>query len=470
LNDEGKQNFRIHYSRFIIRYSKEKKDKSDTGRGDGASLVMVRIAVIADDLTGAADTGVQFCPYFADTILLSYGNLLHNAVETLDLAPQALAIHTDSRSLKGDSARERLGQVAHRLLSLSPKHVYKKVDSCLRGNLGAEVEAIMDEMAFDLSLIAPAFPDMGRTTLHDLHLIDGTPVAETELSRDPVTPVAESCLSLVVAGQSRYQVGHVDVGFLDGAGEALVGEIDRLVRGGARHLVFDATNRTHLDRIVGLALGFPEKTLLVGSAGLAESLGRYFPRKGFREKNGRVISSKGNHLMVCGTASERTKLQISTLTERFPYEVITLGPGLLADPAGREALLSKAHFAQSILSENNTIVRIGTPQIREKENNNKPGYRTADQIVEGLGFFTTSLFQRTRPAGLFLTGGDTANAVLKGIRAKGMRLVEEVIPGMAQGMLVGGLMDGLPVVTKAGAFGKSDALVALHEYWKNKSD
>lgn len=75
---------------------------------------------------------------------------------------------------------------------------------------------------------------------------------------------------------------------------------------------------------------------------------------------------------------------------------------------------------------------------------------------------------KTKPASLFLTGGDTANAVLNTFGAKGIRLVGEIVPGMGQGMLIGGPIDGLPVVTKAGAFGKSDTLVALHEYWMNK--
>jgi len=30
-------------------------------------------------------------------------------------------------------------------------------------------------------------------------------------------------------------------------------------------------------------------------------------------------------------------------------------------------------------------------------------------------------------------------------------------------------MDGGPVVTKAGAFGRREALVALHEYWSKRS-
>ena len=63
------------------------------------------------------------------------------------------------------------------------------------------------------------------------------------------------------------------------------------------------------------------------------------------------------------------------------------------------------------------------------------------------------------------SGGDTAAAVLDALGSTGVSIQGQVITGMVQGRIRGGLMDRLPVVTKAGAFGKTDALVRLHEYW-----
>jgi uncharacterized protein YgbK (DUF1537 family) len=408
---------------------------------------MLEITVIADDLTGAADTGVQFCPYFSETILTSYRNLLQ---ESFSGAFQALSIYTNSRSM---------------LLPLYPKHIYKKVDSCLRGNIGAEVDAIMDEMGFDLSFIAPAFPDMGRTTVHDIHLLDGTPVARTEISRDPVTPVNESRLSRVVAAQCGYKVGHVDMEFLGCADDVVSEEITGLVESGARHLAFDTTANAHLDTIVRLALASPKKILLVGSAGLAEALGRQFPKGPLRDKHEKAAFPAGNHLLVCGTVSERTKMQLSTLLETYPYEMISLDPRLLADLKRRDELLSKAHFTQSLLSRNDLIIRIDPPEKRGTEAVENQWPLVSEQIVDGLGFFVGAIIEETKPASLFLSGGDTANAVLKAINAEGIKLSGEIVPGMGRGTLIGGLIDGLPVVTKAGAFGKDDTLIALHEHW-----
>jgi len=76
--------------------------------------------------------------------------------------------------------------------------------------------------------------------------------------------------------------------------------------------------------------------------------------------------------------------------------------------------------------------------------------------------------ERRRPATLFLTGGDTANAILKTLGARGVRLFEEIVPGMVKGAIMGGPINDLLVVTKAGGFGKEDALLCLHKYWEHR--
>ncbi|MGD8297178.1 MAG: four-carbon acid sugar kinase family protein, partial [Desulfobacterales bacterium] len=140
------------------------------------------IVIIADDLTGAADTGVQFCPFYDDTILLSYLQLADAVAPT---PGSALALYTNSRALEMMAAQKRLRSVARGLSELKPFQIYKKMDSCLRGNPGTETEALMDELEYEASFIAPAFPEMGRTTVNGNHLVHGIPVGQTEISRDP---------------------------------------------------------------------------------------------------------------------------------------------------------------------------------------------------------------------------------------------------------------------------------------------
>ena len=64
-------------------------------------------------------------------------------------------------------------------------------------------------------------------------------------------------------------------------------------------------------------------------------------------------------------------------------------------------------------------------------------------------------------AGLVLTGGHTAQLVCGAAGARGIELRSQVLPGLAEGRLVGGQLNGRPVVTKAGGFGDADALLKV---------
>jgi len=80
-----------------------------------------------------------------------------------------------------------------------------------------------------------------------------------------------------------------------------------------------------------------------------------------------------------------------------------------------------------------------------------------------VGRLVAGILTESKPAVLFLTGGDTADAVLSAVKAEGMRIFGEILKGVVQGALIGGPLNGLSVVTKAGAFGHEDTLVELHE-------
>jgi uncharacterized protein YgbK (DUF1537 family) len=427
---------------------------------------MDKIIIIADDLTGGADTGVQFCPFFEETVLVPYYQLPNALSQTGETVSRAISIFTNSRTLDADVARKRLLSVAGRFSHSKPRWIYKKIDSCLRGNLGAEIEAIMDALGFELSFIAPAFPEMGRTTANDIHLVHGVPVNQTEISQDPVAPVSESRVSRLVAQQCRYPVGHVSLDSLQEGEVRLQKEIARLARQGTRHIVFDSTSRDHLD-IISRLLTAPDRRILpVGSAGLAASLGGVLPPGlGSRKDEGRAPAG-GNHLIVSGTTSQVTKMQIKSLLKTYPYKEIVLTPDRLADGNQRNIFLKKASEAAGILSVENVIIRIGPEANGQTGAGQLPRLHRAVSAVEGIGLLVAAVLKRCKPGFLFATGGDTANSILNALDGSGIQILGEIVRGMVHGRLIGGPLNGLAIITKAGAFGKADALVVLHETWE----
>src|SRR4051794_12801076 len=191
----------------------------------------MRIAVIADDLTGAADTGVQLAR-------AGHRTAVAFSAEHADL--DAVVVDTDSRGLPADEAAARVCAAARQLAGAPI--LMKKVDSTLRGPLAAEIGAALEASGRTVAVVAPAFPATGRTTVGGVQLVDGEPVHRTRFARDPVHPVREADLVKLLPG--------------------------------AR--VHDASSEEDLERVVR-SVGDPSSVLWVGSGGLAAALAAVYP-------------------------------------------------------------------------------------------------------------------------------------------------------------------------------------------------
>lgn len=415
---------------------------------------MLELAVIADDLTGAADTGIQFRPALAPIYLVGHRSLPGDAFEP---PARALSIFTASRGQPPYEAHRTVSAACRALGRLAPRRIYKKIDSALRGNVGAELEAVMTALRIEVSFIAPAFIEQGRTTVEGVHRIHGIPVAETEMGRDPVTPVRESRLAEWIGRQTRFPITHIDLATLDRGPTAVAGAIDRAVARGARHVTFDAASPEHLDGIAGLALDRYPGALLCGSAGLARSMARRLGAgrpAALSARNGASGPLVGHWLFVCGSASERLRRQVGVLVDQAGVGIETLAPdGLTAGRAfeGRAAAVQRAARR---LAAGDLVLNLGPPS---------PGPASIDPAVltAGLADIVAGVAAAVRPGGLFLSGGDTALAVLERLGARAVRLECERGSGLVYGILMGGLLEGAAVVTKAGAFGPPDALLAM---------
>jgi uncharacterized protein YgbK (DUF1537 family) len=94
------------------------------------------------------------------------------------------------------------------------------------------------------------------------------------------------------------------------------------------------------------------------------------------------------------------------------------------------------------------------------------------EIIKALATVCTLVMDArgTPPAGLVLTGGDTALGVLQALRISELELAGEISPGIPLAFARSGKFPGLPVITKAGAFGGPGALVRCVRYLEKKID
>ncbi len=419
---------------------------------------MTRIAVIADDLTGANDTGVQFAKQGLATVVL-----LDARKFSCGAASDVIVIDTNSRALPAAEAYAKAAEAARLVRGGGIGTVYKKVDSTLRGNLGAELDAIMDECGLKLAVVAPAFPKTGRVTVGGLHLLNGVPIEASEIARDPHTPVKESSLPALLAAQTRRRVAHIGLKTMLAGEAAIAAELARLAEEGAEVIACDAWQDGQLKDLALAIAASGLAALWVGSAGLAEYLPAALGLSGGQRREPVVV--------VAGSVSNVTRSQVAKLSERPDTAYVMAAPAALLTADGRQAEIDRCYAAAAaaVRDGKNVVIASGYSEDivaatrRQAAALGLDGPQTGAAIAAGLGEVGRALAESLPLGGLVLTGGDIAVAVCAALGAAGIRVLREVAPGVPVGELQGGRRPGLKVVTKAGAFGSDDILVKAVE-------
>src|SRR5215213_5031638 len=381
------------------------------------------IAVIADDLTGAADTGVQLVHAGYRTAVF------FRATEVLEDDLDAVSFDTDSRAIPAGFAAKRVLDALH--VARGARTVYKKLDSTLRGNVAAELAAALGGARRDHVIVAPAFPAAGRTTVRGIQRVHGVPVDETEMANDPANPVREAHVPGLLAG-AFSSVGAL--GVEDLADPDLV----RRALEDYECVVADAERDADLEALVR-AVPDPARVLWAGSAGLALALGSVYP--------GPCAEDASVHrapvrpvLVVVGSLSGVAREQVRRLVVKY---------GEVDVPVGGEQVNAVQNAVEAVREAlaGGTCAVVRSPEEMAA---------SSESILRSLAEVAALLSEEGLFEGLVLTGGATAVEVARRLGASGIRLEGEVETGVPMGVLAG--PRPYPVVTKAGGFGGPDTL------------
>jgi D-threonate/D-erythronate kinase len=385
---------------------------------------LVQVAIIADDLTGAADTGVQLVSAGYRTAV--YFRPTEVFADDLD----AVAFDTDSRTMPAGFAAKRVVEAAH--AARGARIAYKKLDSTLRGNVAVELAAALKASRRDRAIVAPAFPAAGRTTVGGTQLVHGVPVDETEMKNDPRTPVRESHLPTMLA-DAFSSVGALDAGKLP--------DPERFHRTLEDNecVVADARSEADLEALVR-AVPDPARVLWAGSAGLALALGRVYPGPHAGEM-GMSSRPASPVLVVIGSLSGVAREQLRRLVREY---------GEVAVPVRAEGA---SELERTVVAVREALAGHACAVVHSPEQRSASG----GPVLKPLAEVAARLSEEELFEGLVLTGGATAVGVARRLGASGIRLGGEVESGVPIGALIG--PTEYPVVTKAGGFGEPDTLV-----------
>lgn len=382
-----------------------------------------------------------------------------------------IVLDTESRALGAARAGDRVARAVRFLADRKIPLVYKKIDSTLRGNLGAEIEAVLDSAGTDAVLLAPTLPRAGRTVRDGVHRIGGVALAETEMARDPLCPISDSEVARLLAAQSSRTTAPVPLARVRGGRAELVAYLTGAVSRGARILVADAETEEDLESLAGAAAILGQRLLPCGSAGLfAHVAAAGFARLGDGTASTGPRTSRlpgrsrpGAVLVVSGSMSEVTREQIRRAEARWGLTVIRPDASRLYG-GGDESVRETERVAEATergVGAAGAVVLDGASLSRAELQEACAGSaeereRRSRVTLETLVAACIPIAARVRA--LVLVGGDTAMAICGAAGASGIDLDGEIEPLVPRGTIVGGELHGMPVVTKAGGLGSVEAV------------
>ena len=415
------------------------------------------VVVVADDLTGAADSAVHFIPTAGEMLLV---DMERTVPEVIQAGTSGFALNTASRNLGSREVVSMVTRAVEFLSSLRLRLIYKKMDSQLRGKPGLEIETLRKGLGLACAFVAPAYPEQGRITKDSVHLVHGIPVAEGEAGKDPVTPVTRSSLPELIAEQTGVMTSHIYLKDLNQGMDKVYRKIGVLIKKGVRVITFDSVSREHLNMVARLGLDRFPGTLLAGSAGLALSAAALINKDSLRTPPALPLCR--SLLFVCGSASGVLHQQADGLVSIGGCGEVSIGPESLTD-ADRWKTLKKA--AKEAWTKGDLLIRISP-----KSASPPPVDVDTDELLSRLAALVAGLLEHKATDGIFFSGGDTARKVLSETNARAIRIKGQACPGMAWGVAEGGTLAGVITVTKAGAFGREEDLVHLYRMLKGAAD
>jgi uncharacterized protein YgbK (DUF1537 family) len=397
-----------------------------------------RLHVIADDLTGACDVAAALLPWPGDIVVLPDG-----VSGPPHEPPAALVVrNTQSRALPPAEAARRVRAVLAPPACDRPGVLLKKIDTGLRGPLGAEIDAALDALRAPRAFVLPAIPEVGRTTVGGEQRIDGVAVHRTAFADDPHNPVRDGQVTAVIESTARRAAAsiHLDTVRRPGGVRAALDACPAPI------VVFDAETDDDLAGTVDTVLRQPAPLVLVGSIGLARALRAALPLAPIAHGSTARGPGGGGVLVVVGSVHPAARQQRDHAHRAGAVAAVIAVSAAGGETAGRQA----ARF-----------VGEGRPVALAAPDDVTAGNELA--VAAALRTAVGTVLSAARPAGLVLVGGETAFQVLAGLGHPPLAVEGRPAPLAMHGRIAGGPHRGLPVVTKGGSSGGRELLAALVE-------
>lgn len=426
---------------------------------------MVKLLILADDFTGALDTGVQFSGKGIRTQVVVSGHWVEP-----DSDCDVIVIDVETRHVPKEKAYEIVNDVCQRAVKYGIRCFYKKTDSALRGNVGSELQAAVDAVSGKNIVFVPAFPAMRRITVDGVHYIDGIPVKESVFGQDPFEPVMYDRVDELLRA-TGYRGGVIGVSKAerklqtaeDWKTQASEERRQKAAEAAKQQLfLYDAETDADLDEIAEAVSKKSDIPILAGCAGFAAKLPELLK---LPVKKSGDVKLKENLVFLCGSVNPITKSQI-VYGEKMgiprihlkPEEKLEISYWDQPEGLGKIRQLAKDGMQHIIIDSNDEEGHNDTMEYAAKK-----GYSIEDvrvRISETLGYLLKKLIDAGMEATYLITGGDTLIGFMKAIGVSELEPMNEIRPGCVLTSL--NYQDKKHyVITKSGGFGQERLIEQL---------
>ena len=434
----------------------------------------MKTIIIADDLTGALDTGVQFAAASLRTQVCVDAVIPAQEWERADT--QVLCINAGSRHLPPKEAYCIVYDLCVQAKEHGASCVYKKTDSALRGNVGAELSAMRAALSLDSVPFVPSYPALGRVVSKGILYIDGIPAAQTALGHDPFDPLTSSCVhDLLQKTASRDEASNIDVydaksdADMKRIGDALGRRIFFSAGCGGFAQILAGKLSDHSDSCTGQTKPYEEDSPVSYKNNPKDPAGN---SPAGPAGNSPAFPTRGV-LVICGSLHENSLAQVQMAASRG-YPVHSLSVDLARNASGDvfrdvsgdvpgngsfETFSVTRQICDELCTAGISILATSDPE----EGPSHIHTVSADlktTVERSVASIAHSLCSSGKVNTLCVFGGDTLSCVMHALDIASIQVQRELLPGIVLGKArVQGRQ--LSIISKAGSFGSPDLISSL---------
>jgi len=398
---------------------------------------MSKLLILADDLTGALDSGVQLTNKGYSVQVCTD---LNDAFDYTDLV-DVLVIDTESRHISSESAYALIHSLAKKAVSLNFEHIYKKTDSGLRGNVGAELTAVIEATGQKILNFVPAYPKLDRITIKGIHYVNGVPLAESVFASDAIDPVTVSSVEELIHLQSDIKVSQ-------SAHDGI--------------LVHDCQSDEEMSLIAKKIFGEGQCLISAGCAGLLEA----FPANAQKAVKKAALNLNEHLLVVTGSINEVSLNQVDHAVKNgatryhVPMNLIVNEKWTERDiDVFTESLVKGITPSTTIILDTQQSFQIEQPISRDQ---------MGKIIAKCMGVLVYKMISKFPDYTFMIIGGDTLQGFMQELGIHALSPVQEIVPGVVLAKYVYQGKDHY-LVTKSGAFGSDHLIAQVESFLKKES-